>query len=170
MGLQNPILFEVWSSCDNSGRKWKVKKLEQINQWFPSLSFRESGARKSPHPSDSFLGEGRRKMFYLLLVLQVMKFDSEWAAEALQCNLGFDLWLIGQGFSLMDIHIKVFKMDVYFLLWLCCSLVNRDSSFFRVVKLSEELLVCGVQQRLLWKAWEGIPGRQRGLELVFSPH
>lgn len=42
-----------------------------------SLSLRESGARKSPHPSDSFLGEGRQKIFYLLLVLQVMKFDSE---------------------------------------------------------------------------------------------
>lgn len=49
-----------------------------------------------------------------------MKFDSEWAEKARQCYSEMDLWLIGQGFSLMDLHIKVFKMDVYFLLWLHC--------------------------------------------------
>lgn len=49
-----------------------------------------------------------------------MKFDSEWTEEARWCYLEMDLWLIGQGFSLMDLHIKVFKMDVYLLLWVCC--------------------------------------------------
>lgn len=75
-------------------------------------------------------GEGRRKVFYPLLVLQVMKFDSEWGEEARQCYLEMDLWLIGQGFSLMDLYIKVFQMDVYFLLWLCCLLGWWDSFSF----------------------------------------
>lgn len=125
-----------------------------------SYSFRESGVRMS-HPSNLLLGERIRKMFYLQLVLQVMKFDSEWAAEALQCNLDFDLWLIDQGFSLMDIHIKVFQINGYFLLWLCFSLFNSGSFFLRPAThlwSSVEMWMLLTSEQRAWKGSVGDKG------------
>lgn len=108
-------------------------------------------------------GEGRRKVFYPLLVLQVMKFDSEWGEEARQCYLEMDLWLIGQGFSLMDLYIKVFQMDVYFLLWLCCLLGWWDSFSFGLWNSETHNVVAessrdeNVAYHPNQRGWEGIP-------------